>query len=76
MAEQAKRYAGAVRVGEKGQIVIPKQIRALFSIKPGDNLLILADTSQGIAIVKDEVLFDQFTGKLGVIVEESGEDGK
>lgn len=44
------KYAWTVRVGDKGQIVIPKDARALFGIEPGDTLLILGDTKQGMAI--------------------------
>lgn len=50
---------GTVKVGEKGQIVIPKEAREIFDIKPGDTLLLLGDEEQGIAIVKNE-LFRQF----------------
>lgn len=46
----AGKYAWTATVGEKGQIVIPKQARELFGIKPGDTLVILADEKQGIAI--------------------------
>jgi AbrB family looped-hinge helix DNA binding protein len=53
------KYASTVRVGEKGQIVIPKPARELFGIKPGDTLLLLADVERGIAIVRPD-LFDQF----------------
>jgi AbrB family looped-hinge helix DNA binding protein len=60
-----EKFAGTVRVGEKGQIVIPKEIRDLFGIRPGDTLLVLADVRQGIAIVNDEAIFAQFQGKLG-----------
>lgn len=49
---------GTVRVGEKGQIVIPKQCRDVFDIKPGDNLLVLGDIHQGIGILKQEALLD------------------
>ena len=45
------KFMTTVKVGEKGQIVIPKGARDLFGIKPGDNLILLADTGQGIAIV-------------------------
>lgn len=59
--EQPKgKYAATVRVGEKGQIVIPKGVRDLFHICPGDTLLVLADEAQGIAIVKDDALFRRF----------------
>lgn len=44
------KYAWTVTVGEKGQIVIPKQARMVFDIKPGDTLILLADEKQGIAI--------------------------
>jgi AbrB family looped-hinge helix DNA binding protein len=49
-----KHIFGTVKVGEKGQIVIPKEARELFNIKPGDSLLVLGDEAQGIAIVKSE----------------------
>ncbi len=44
------KYAWTATVGEKGQIVIPKQARELFEIKPGDTLLLLGDETRGIAI--------------------------
>ena len=44
------KYAWTATVGEKGQIVIPKQAREIFDIKPGDTLLILGDEERGIAI--------------------------
>jgi AbrB family looped-hinge helix DNA binding protein len=57
------RFAGTVKVGEKGQIVIPKGARDLFGIKPGDTLLLLADIEQGIAIVRQDV-FDRFIARV------------
>lgn len=44
------KYAWTATVGEKGQIVIPKQARDIFEIKPGDTLLLLGDEKRGIAI--------------------------
>lgn len=44
------KYAWTATVGEKGQIVIPKQARDIFEIKPGDTLLLLGDKQRGIAI--------------------------
>ena len=44
------KYAWTATVGEKGQIVIPKQARDVFGIKPGDTLLLLGDEERGIAI--------------------------
>ena len=45
------KYAWTATVGEKGQIVIPKQARDIFGIKPGDTLLLLGDVDRGIAIL-------------------------
>ena len=44
------KYAWTATVGEKGQIVIPKQAREIFGIRPGDTLLLLGDERRGIAI--------------------------
>ncbi len=44
------KYAWTATVGEKGQIVIPKQARDIFGIKPGDTLILLGDEQLGIAI--------------------------
>ncbi len=44
------KYAWTVTVGEKGQIVIPKQAREVFGIRPGDNLVLLGDEKRGLAI--------------------------
>ncbi len=48
---------GVCKVGEKGQIVISKEARDLFDIKPGDSLLLLGDKKKGgLALVKTEVI--------------------
>jgi len=44
------KYAWTATVGEKGQIVIPKQARDIFGIRPGDTLILLGDKERGIAI--------------------------
>ena len=49
---------GTAKVGEKGQIVIPKDARTLFGIQPGDTLLLLGDEESGIVITKPEVVND------------------
>ncbi len=54
-----RKFAGTVKVGSKGQIVIPKGARDLFGIKPGDTLLLLADAERGMTIMRQEV-FDRF----------------
>lgn len=52
MGEKRKeeKFMGSAKVGPKGQIVIPKEVRDMFGIKPGDTMIILADSSKGIAI--------------------------
>jgi len=52
------KYAWTAKVGEKGQIVIPKEARSVFDINPGDTLLLLGDESQGIAIVKNDIFIN------------------
>lgn len=53
-------YAWTATVGEKGQIVIPKQARELFGIKPGDTLLLLGDEKRGIAIPPKDTFKELF----------------
>ena len=48
---KGKHLFGTAKVGEKGQIVIPKEARELFGIQPGDQLLLMADKKRGIALV-------------------------
>ena len=55
---KGKHIFGMVKVGDKGQIVIPAKARKVFDIKPGDNLIVLGDEGQGIAIIKEKGLLD------------------
>lgn len=55
MTKPKGKHVWTAKVGEKGQIVIPKEAREIFDIKPGDTLLLLGDEAQGIAIVKNDV---------------------
>ena len=52
------KFMSTVKVGEKGQIVIPKDAREMFQIKPGDTLLLLADIDRGIALVQNDGLLE------------------
>ena len=53
---KGKYIFGTVKVGEKGQIVIPKEARETFGIKPGDTLLVLGDAETGIVVSKPDVM--------------------
>ena len=44
------KYAWMVKIGEKGQFVIPKEAREIFDFKPGDEILVLGDEKRGVAI--------------------------
>ena len=57
------RDAWTVTVGEKGQIVIPKQAREMFHIAPGDTLVLLADVNRGIAI-PPKAYFDELAKQM------------
>lgn len=52
------KFVGISKVGEKGQIVIPKEARDMFDIKPGDSIIVLCDKTKGIALVKSDVIED------------------
>lgn len=51
---KGKHLFGMVTVGDKGQIVIPAKARKLFDISAGDQLVVLGDEAQGMAIMKTE----------------------
>lgn len=64
--------AWAVKIGEKGQFVIPKQARDMFGIHPGDTILLLGDEKRGLAIppraMRDKhlsKLFEEILGEEG-----------
>ena len=57
------KYVGICKVGEKGQIVIPKEIRNMFNINPGDSVIVLCDKEKGIALLKADVI-ESLTDKV------------
>jgi AbrB family looped-hinge helix DNA binding protein len=53
-----EKFVGIAKVGEKGQIVIPKEARDMFDIKPGNSVIILCDKNKGIALLKADEIED------------------
>ena len=54
----AQKVFGTAKVGDRGQIVIPKEAREFFGIEPGDTLLILGKSQTGLIVTKPETLND------------------
>ena len=52
------KFVGISKVGEKGQIVIPKEARDMIDIKPGDSIIVLCDKEKGIALLKADAIED------------------
>ena len=55
------KYAWMVKIGEKGQFVIPKEARDLFDLQPGNEILVLGDEKKGIAILPKEMQQEHIT---------------
>ena len=53
-----EKFVGVAKVGEKGQIVIPKEAREMFDINPGVSVILLCDKEKGIALLKADVIQD------------------
>ena len=65
------KYAWMVKIGEKGQFVIPKEARELFNLQPGDEILVLGDKEKGIAILpksKQQNIIKQIFNDMGDII--------
>ena len=57
------KFVGISKVGEKGQIVIPKEARDMFGITPGDSIIVLCDRERGMALVKADAI-EELTDKI------------
>lgn len=74
-AKPQDKYAWTVKIGEKGQIVIPKQARELFGFQPGDTILLMGDIHRGLAI-PPQSMFTKIASAVfaeGVLKEEEEE---
>ena len=57
------KFIGICRVGEKGQIVIPKEARKMFGLEAGDSVVVLCDKEKGMALVKVDAI-QEFTDEI------------
>lgn len=75
MKNKNGQQAWTVKVGAKGQIVIPVEARELFDINPGDTLILLGDKKQGIAIPPKNALTNLISKIYGGKMPEQDDDG-
>ncbi|MBQ5780742.1 MAG: AbrB/MazE/SpoVT family DNA-binding domain-containing protein [Spirochaetaceae bacterium] len=55
------KFAWMVKIGEKGQLVIPKEAREMFDLQPGNEILVLGDEKRGLAILPKEMQKEYIT---------------
>ena len=67
---KSRRVFGTAKVGDRGQIVIPKEAREFYQIQPGNTLLLLGDDESGLVITRPEILHDLADKILNHIKEE------
>ena len=65
-----RRVFGTAKVGDRGQIVIPKEAREMFNIQPGDTLLILGESDAGLIVSRPEALNDLADKLLNTVKNE------
>ena len=68
LVENGKYIFGVVKVGERGQIVIPKEAREQYDIKAGDSLMVLGD-EKGIAMLKTEMFQSIINKAMGGLTQ-------
>lgn len=68
-----KMLFGTVKLGEKGQIVIPKEARERYGLKAGDTLMVMGD-GNGIAMLKNEVFMEIINAYMSGLMPKTGED--
>ena len=73
MDKKERYYMSSVRLGPKGQIVIPKEARDMFGLQPGDTLVLLADRKKGIALQTTDKLNPLLRKAFDALPEDDGE---
>ena len=74
MGKDERYFMSSVKIGPKGQIVIPKEARDMFGLQPGDTLVLLADKKKGIALQTADKLNPLLRKAFAVLPEEEDED--
>ena len=75
--KQAGKYIfGVVRLSDKGQIVIPKEVREMFGVAPGDTMVLLADRKKGVALQTVDKLNPMLRKTFRSIVNDEEGDGE
>ena len=72
MGTDERYFMSSVRLGPKGQIVIPKEARAMFGLEPGDTLVLLADKKKGIALQTTDKLNPLLRKAFDALPEDEG----
>lgn len=74
MNKDERYYMSSVEIGPKGQIVIPKEAREMFGIRPGDTLVLMADKKKGIALQTADKLNPLLRKIFAALPEKEDED--
>ena len=74
MGKDERYFMSSVKIGPKGQIVIPKDARDMFSLEPGDTLVLLADKKKGIALQTADKLNPLLRSAFAALPDEEDED--
>ena len=74
MGRNDRYFMSSVKIGPKGQIVIPKEARDMFGLQPGDTMVLLADKKRGIALQTADKLNPLLRKAFAVLPEEEDED--
>ena len=74
MSKDERYFMSSVKIGPKGQIVIPKEARDMFGLQPGDALVLLADKKKGIALQTADKLNPLLRTAFAALPDEEDED--
>lgn len=67
-------FMASVKLGPKGQIVIPKEVREMFGVEPGDTIVLLADRKKGVALQTVDKLNPMLRSTFNSLMDDEEED--